>query len=134
MSRVESLRAKLHAKNPLLRGAIGEFFGTFLLVFIGECIVAQFHLLNHRNSWIQINVGWGFAVAFSIFTVAKVSGGHINPAVTAMLWSFGLVPHVQAVVYVVAQLLGGFVGAAATYLFYYELIDQMEVGCYGFNW
>jgi len=127
MSYVERLRARLHARNPLLRGAIGEFFGTFLLVFIGECIVAQFHLLNHRNSWIQINVGWGFAVAFSVLAVAKVSGGHINPAVTAMLWSFGLVPHVQAAVYCLAQVLGGFVGAAATNLFYKELIDQMEV-------
>ncbi|KAI1728575.1 major intrinsic protein domain-containing protein [Ditylenchus destructor] len=126
---LEQLRHKLFIRNKLIRGAVGEFFGTFLLVFIGDCIVTQYHLGTacsglDRNAWININIGWGFAVVFGIFVVSRSSGGHINPAVTLMLYTFGAVDLKTTAVYFVAQTIGAFFGAAATYGFYIDAIDD----------
>jgi len=130
---LERFRSTLFLRNALARTALAEFFGTFLLVFIGECIVAQFHLgisdFRPRRAdfgWTQICVGWGFAVTFSIMAVAKVSGGHLNPAVTLMLYTFGKIDTLRMVAYVVAQTAGAFVGAAGTYAVYYDAIHTYD--------
>jgi len=125
---LENWRHKVFIKNKLARGALGEFFGTFLLVFIGDCVVAQTVLsrtVNNKdlNSWLNINVGWGFAIVFCILIVGRSSGGHINPAVTVMLWSFGAVDAVTTAVYCVAQTVGAFFGAAAVFLYYFNAMS-----------
>jgi len=120
---VERFRSRLYIKNCLARKALAEFFGTFLLVFIGLCVNAQTLLGGGKvNSFIQVNIGWGFAVTFGVLVAAKTSGGHLNPAVTAMMLAFGQICPLTAVVYMVAQTVGAFFGAAATYLFYWESI------------
>lgn len=55
LERTEQVRAKIQIKNPLLRNALSEFFGTFLLLFIGIGIVMQFILSNEKlNTWINV--------------------------------------------------------------------------------
>uniref|UniRef100_A0A914QNJ7 Uncharacterized protein n=1 Tax=Panagrolaimus davidi TaxID=227884 RepID=A0A914QNJ7_9BILA len=69
------------------------------------------------NTWIQINVGWGFAVTFSALTVSKVSGGHLNPAVTIIDYN-----------YYSSQIIGAFLGAAGVYVLYYDLFEAFDGG------
>ncbi|MFH4980409.1 hypothetical protein AB6A40_007118 [Gnathostoma spinigerum] len=115
----EILRHKLSIKNKVIRCFLGELFGTFLLIFIGECIIAQFILSHEKlNTWIQINIGWGLDVTFAAQCVTKVSGGHLNPAVSVMLFSFGEIDLFTLGYYVVAQNIGAFLGGAATYGLY----------------
>jgi glycerol uptake facilitator-like aquaporin len=79
---------------------VAEFIGTF--VFLGVILAT--------GEAIPIAI----ALAAVIFLIAKVSGGHVNPAVSAMLYAKGDLNTTQLATYVVAQVLGG-LGALAWY-------------------
>ncbi|VDM83196.1 unnamed protein product [Strongylus vulgaris] len=115
------LREAIHIRTPWVRNALSEFFGTFLLLFIGIGIVMQFVLSNERlNTWVQINFGWGFAISFTVYCCAKTSGGHYNPAVSLAMVTFGRLSVRDFFIYIIVQTLGAFVGAAGAYGIYYS--------------
>jgi len=99
----------------------GELIGTMLLVLLGDGVVAN-SLLNktkgHQPGWIVITAGWGFAVFVGAFAVARVSGGHLNPAVSIGLAATGAFPWEKVPGYILAQMLGGFLGAVLVWLAY----------------
>jgi glycerol uptake facilitator protein len=100
---------------------IAEFIGTALLVLLGDGVVANVVLPKTKGSgggWIVITFGWGMAVFIAVWCVGGISGAHINPAVTFGLAMAGKFPWPDVGGFVVAQLLGGIVGAALVYLFY----------------
>jgi glycerol uptake facilitator protein len=100
---------------------LGEFFGTMLLIILGDGVVAGVLLRNSKaenSGWIVITLGWGMAVTVAVYCVAKFSGAFINPAVTL---GFAVVGELEwAVVpgYIIAQFLGAFVGAVIVWLAY----------------
>ncbi|VDM98821.1 unnamed protein product, partial [Onchocerca ochengi] len=115
----EIVRNFIHIKSKLIRNALAECVGTFILLFIGTSIIAQLHLSHGTiNSWVQINVGWGFAITISVTSVSHLSGGHLNPAISALFLSMGMLDIVSFVVYIIFQHIGAFLGAAATYAVY----------------
>ncbi len=105
-----------------------EFFGTLVLVLFGDgvCCACSLNKSKAQNAgWVVIALGWGLAVMMGAL-IAGPSGGHLNPAVSiglAMAGSFdwALVPG-----YIVAQMLGGFVGAVLVYLFYIDHFKATE--------
>jgi glycerol uptake facilitator protein len=100
---------------------IGEFVGTMLLIILGDGVVANV-LLNkskgQSSGWIVITAGWAFAVFIGVATVARVSGAHLNPAVSIGLAVAGAMPWAQVPGYIIAQMLGAFVGGVIVYLAY----------------
>jgi glycerol uptake facilitator protein len=100
---------------------LAEFFGTMLLIVLGDGVVAGVVLKGTKSEnagWLVIVVGWGLAVALAVYAVGAISGAHINPAVTiALAWSgnfeWAMVPG-----YCAAQMLGAFVGAVLVWLHY----------------
>ena len=71
---------------PPLRAAVtGEFLGTGLLILLGDGVVAGDVLLNKSSDKMMITTAWGLAVALSVYLCGRLSGGHINPAVTLAL-------------------------------------------------
>lgn len=78
------------------------------------------------NTWIQINVGWGFAVTFSALIVSKTSGGHLNPAVTMLFFTLKLIDFKTMIVYFISQVFGAFLGAAGVYVLYYGRLQHGE--------
>jgi MIP family channel proteins len=105
--------------NPPLRSIVtGEFLGTMLLIVLGDGVVASVVLLNKQADWIVITTGWGLAVTLGVYVSGRLSGGHLNPAVTLALAVRGEVPKGQVPVYWAAQLAGAFVGAAIVYADY----------------
>ncbi|HZY57434.1 MAG TPA: MIP/aquaporin family protein [Rubrobacteraceae bacterium] len=102
---------------------IAEFVGTLILILLGNGVVAGV-LLRHSKAehagWLTITFGWGMAVALAVYTVGAVSGAHINPAVTVGLAAIGVHPWAQVPGYIVAQMLGAFVGAVLVWLAYFE--------------
>ncbi|PIO62281.1 channel protein, MIP family [Teladorsagia circumcincta] len=117
----ERLRKKIHIRNPLLRNALSEFFGTALLLFIGLSIVMQFILSGEKlNTWIQINIGWGLAIAFCVYACSKTSGGHFNPAVSFAMFTLGRLSLRDFLVYCLVQTIGAFFGAIGAFGIYYD--------------
>jgi glycerol uptake facilitator protein len=99
----------------------GELVGTLLLVLLGDGVVANVLLQRskgHGGGWLVIATGWGLAVAIAVYAVNTTSGAHINPAVTIGLAAVGMFPWHQVPGYVLAQMIGAFVGAALVWLAY----------------
>lgn len=98
-----------------------EFIGTLVLVLLGDGVCAATSLKHSKAKgagWIVITLGWGFAVMTGVLIAGPVSGAHLNPAVTLGLAIAGSFPWAMVAGYVVAQMLGGFVGAVLVWLFY----------------
>lgn len=101
--------------------AVGEFLGTALLVLLGNGVVAGALLDKskaHGAGWMAITSGWAFGVFVAVFTVAAVSGAHINPAVTISFAALGIFPWAQVPSYILAQIAGAFAGAIVVWLAY----------------
>ena len=98
-----------------------EAIGTMLLVLLGDGVVANVLLARSKgqnSGWIVITMGWGVAVALAVYTVGRISGAHLNPAVTVGLASIGSFPWPDVPGYIVAQVVGAFVGAALVWVAY----------------
>ncbi len=117
--------------------ALAEFLGTFVLIAFGDGVVAMtvaglpgsgrtqgpttFFL--GASDWLLIAWGWAFAVAFAVYVAGGVSGAHINPAVTLAFAVRRKFAWNKVAPYILAQVLGAFVGAALVYLVYHDAID-----------
>ncbi|HMQ29294.1 MAG TPA: MIP/aquaporin family protein [Chloroflexaceae bacterium] len=107
---------------------LGEIVGTFLLVLLGDAVVAGV-LLNRSKSqnggWIVITVAWAMAVFVGAYSVAAVSGAHLNPAVTiglATAGNFGtdfFTGWGDVPIYIAGQMIGAFLGAVVVWLHYF---------------
>jgi glycerol uptake facilitator protein len=109
---------------------MAELVGTMLLVLLGNGVVANVVLSRTKGQnggWIAITVGWGVAVAMAVYAVGRISGAHINPAVTVGLAAVGSFPWTDVPGYVVAQMAGAFLGAVlvwAVYLPHWRATDD----------
>ena len=104
-----------------MQSLLAEFIGTMLLVLLGDGVVANVVLnrtKGQNGGWIVITVGWGVAVAMAAYAVGRVSGAHLNPAVTVGLAAIGSFSWTEVGGYIAAQMAGGFVGAVLVWLMY----------------
>ena len=94
-----------------------EFFGTFWLV-LGGCgsavLAAAFPGLG--IGFVGVALAFGLTVLTMAFAIGRISGCHLNPAVSIGLWAGGRFPAAQLVPYIVAQVLGGIVAGGVLYL------------------
>jgi glycerol uptake facilitator protein len=108
---------------------LAEFLGTALLVLLGDAVVANVVLKKTKGNntgLIVIAFGWALAVAIPVFIFGPISGGSFNPALTIALAVIGKFPWNQVPGYIVAQMLGGFVGACIVYLQYKDHFDATD--------
>ncbi len=82
--------------NKLIAEAIGTFFLTFAV--LGS--------LQSEMSVLATPVIAGLVLGLFVYSIGSISGCHINPAVTAGLWSIGKINGSQAVRYIIAQCFG----------------------------
>jgi glycerol uptake facilitator protein len=100
---------------------LAEAIGTMILVLLGDGVVANVVLertKGHNAGWIVITTGWGIAVAVAVYAVGRISGAHLNPAVTIALATIGSFPWAQVPGYVAAQMIGAILGAVLVWLAY----------------
>jgi len=106
----------------MLGQLIGEVFGTFILILLGDGVVANVglapRLASPAYNWNTITIGWAFAVIVAVYVSAGVSGAHLNPAVTIALALKRGFPWGKVVPYILAQMVGAFLGALGVYLAY----------------
>ncbi len=102
---------------------LAELIGTAILVFIGTSTSAAVTLKKssaHNSGWVFITLGWGFAVLAGATISFPISGGHLNPAVSLAMFLTGSITFNLFIIYVIAQILGGIIGAYLTYQIYYD--------------
>jgi glycerol uptake facilitator protein len=107
---------------------LGEFVGTFVLVFINNGVVANVLLRktkgNTNENWWLISFAAGIAVTLGIYAAITKSQAHLNPAVSITMSILGHLEVSKLFGYVFAQVLGGIVGALFVYLSYKKHFDE----------
>ena len=108
----------------MLGQLVGEVFGTFILILLGDGVVANVGLAPRlaatAYNWNTITIGWAFAVIIAVYVSAGVSGAHLNPAVTIGLAVKRGFPWGKVIPYIAAQMVGAFLGALGVYLVYMD--------------
>ncbi|MGB7328967.1 MAG: MIP/aquaporin family protein [Rubripirellula sp.] len=100
-----------------------EIIGTAMLVLFGNGVVANVVLTRTKGNgggWLLINAGWGIAVYVGAFCANQFSGAHLNPAVSVAMCVAGEMEIGTMAIYLVAQMIGAFIGAVLVYVFYRE--------------
>lgn len=108
--------------NSLSLQLLGEFIGTFVLVLLGDGVVAGVSLRKSKaegSGWIAITLGWGLAVTLGVYASSFLSPAHLNPAVSVGMAIAGKFPWSSVIPYSIAQILGGLVGGIVVWIHYY---------------
>ena len=120
-------------KFSLLAELIAEFLGTFVLIMLGTGVVAMVVLFPTttpgeviHGGFTNITLGWGLGVTMGIYVAGKISGAHLNPAVTLALAIFRGFPWKKVLPYSIAQVAGAFVAAALVYRNYLPAFHQVD--------
>ena len=115
--------------RALIREALAEFFGTFILIVFGVGVVAQVVLSKQTaGGYLSINIAWGLAVTMGCYVSAGVTGAHLNPAVTLALAVHRRFPWNKVLLYAIAQLAGAFVASAVVYVTYHDALTAFDGG------
>jgi glycerol uptake facilitator protein len=100
---------------------LAELLGTFLLTFVGGGVAADVALL-HRNAnvgpvptsdLLLVALAHGLILFVIVMVVGRISGAHVNPAITISLAAIGQFKWSDVPGYVIAQFVGAIVGALA---------------------
>ncbi len=94
------------------RKLLAECLGTFVLVMggVGTAVIA-----GHKVGNLGVALAFGFTLLFLVYAIGPISGCHVNPAVTVGHLLHGRLSPIEAVYYIVAQLIGGFISGAVLY-------------------
>src|SRR5258707_269031 len=114
------------AKTFIPAWVVGEFFGTFILVFFGCGSVAAAVLTGAQVGIFQVAIVWGLGIATAIYLTGALSGAHLNPAVTCALATCGRFPARRVPGYVVAQFAGAFTAAAVLHAVFVGALHAYE--------
>lgn len=104
-----------------------EFFGTMVLILFGVGVVAQV-VAGELGDHDSIAWAWGLGVTLGIYTAGRISGAHLNPAVTVALAAFQGFPWHKVAPYACAQVAGAFVGALLVRWNYSEVLAKFDPG------
>ncbi|MDR2008647.1 MAG: aquaporin family protein [Alphaproteobacteria bacterium] len=103
-----------------LRIFMAEVIGTAVLLAFGAGVVAMVVLFDGtKGDYTNIVFGWGLAVAFGVIVSVRISGAHLNPAVTLGLAASGRMAWKDVPNYIAAQMIGAFLGAAIVFITFY---------------
>src|SRR6201994_3511169 len=108
---------------------LAEAVAVFIIIAFGDSVAAMYSLYNpspYVNSYWGVCIAWGLAVTMAIYVTGSISGTHANPAVTLALALYRKFSWRKVVPYVVAQVIGGFLGAGLVYILYVPVIDHFN--------
>jgi len=126
----------------LVRKFLAELLGTFLLVFFAVGTATLMFGFKFDGGSVAAGVvttafAFGLTLLGLAYVLGPISGGHVNPAVTMGALLAGRIPPLDAVVYWVAQFIGGILGALvlwamfSTSPLYHKSIQGLGADGYG---
>ncbi|RAY17125.1 aquaporin [Actinomadura craniellae] len=104
-----------------------EFAGTMILILFGVGVVAQV-VAGGLGDHDSIAWAWGLGVTLGVYTAARISGAHLNPAVTVALAAFKGFPWRKVLPYALAQTAGAFAAALIVRWNYTEVLAKADPG------
>ena len=105
---------------------IGEFIGTFILVFFGCGSIAVAILFDGFGSLFEVALIWGFGVAIAIYAVRNICPAHLNPAVSLAMCLSKKLTLKRLPFYIFSQTFGAFAAAAVLYFIFNDAITVYE--------
>jgi glycerol uptake facilitator protein len=121
------------ARDSLRGELLAEFLGTFVLIVLGDGVVAMVMLFGSgipgevvKGGYTNITLGWGLAVFLGICVAGRVSGAHLNPAVSLTLAVFRDFPWRKVLPYSIAQVAGAFAAAALVFVNYLPAFRKVD--------
>ncbi|MET7700895.1 MULTISPECIES: MIP/aquaporin family protein [unclassified Streptomyces] len=119
--------AERTSRSELIGELSSEFLGTLILILFGCGVVAQVvgaGIGDHDSiAW-----AWGLGVTLGVYVAARISGAHLNPAVTVALACFKGFPWKKVLPYSLAQTAGAFVAALLVRWNYSEVLAKADPG------
>jgi len=108
--------------SSLARRCCAEMLGTGMLVFFGAGAAAITLMIARSTSqgigalggladWFAIGMAFAIVIATAIYALGRVSGAHLNPAVSIALWATKRFPSKDTGAYIIAQLIGAAIGS-----------------------
>lgn len=122
-------------QKSLLAEAVAEFAGTLVLILFGNGVVAMVVLFGTgapgeivHGGFTNITFAWALGVTMGCYVAGRVSGAHLNPAVTVALAVFRGFPWRKVAPYVAAQTAGAFAAAALVFWNYRQAFLKADPG------
>ena len=119
----------------MMRELVAEFAGTLILILFGTGVVAMVVLFGSgipgevvNGGFTNITLGWGLGVTMGCYVAGRISGAHLNPAVTVAFAAFRGFPWRKVLPYTAAQTLGAFCAAALVYWNYLPAFQKADPG------
>jgi glycerol uptake facilitator protein len=103
-------------RTGMINRLTAELVGTLLLVFF--VVTSLVAAVAAGIGTVGAALAQAFALALIVWLFGAISGAHVNPAVTIAMAARGRLPWLDAVLYLVAQLVGGFLGALVAWATY----------------
>ena len=106
-----------------------EVIGTALMIILGDGVVAGVMLNKTKaqnSGWMVITTGWAMGVLVAVYAVGRISGAHLNPAITLGLAVVGKFAWSDVPRYIGAQFIGAFLGAVIVWLAYLAHWSETE--------
>ncbi|XP_059845592.1 aquaporin-3-like isoform X3 [Hypanus sabinus] len=111
----------LKVRSILVKQCLAECLGTLIHTMLSCGAIAQFTLsCGTHTEFLSVTFAIGFAVALGILVTSKVSGAHLNPAVTFALCLLACEPWLKFPFFFLAQTVGAFLGSGIMFGLYYE--------------
>src|ERR1700693_3208582 len=127
------IKSTLHMKQSLVAELLAEFLGTMVLILFGNGVVAMVVLFGHglpgeivNGGFTNITLAWGLAVTMGVYVAGKISGAHLNPAVTVALAVFRGFSWRTGLPYSIAPNAGAFLASAVVYWNYLPAFRQAD--------
>jgi glycerol uptake facilitator protein len=122
-------------KQNLVGELMAEFLGTMVLILFGNGVVAMVMLFGQgvpgevvKGGYTNITLAWGLGVTMGIYIAGKISGAHLNPAVTVALAAYRGFPWSKVIPYCIVQVAGAFVAAALVFWNYRPAFLAVDPG------
>jgi len=122
-------------KSTLGGELMAEFLGTLVLILFGNGVVAMVMLFGQgvpgeivKGGYTNITLAWGLAVTMGVYIAGKISGAHLNPAVTITLAAYRGFPWSKVLPYCLVQTAGAFLAAALVFWNYHPAFLHADPG------
>ncbi len=121
----------------MIKKFISEFVGTLLLVFFGcgTAVAANKYVASVFGEGLSFNMlliafAFGLILMALVYTIGRVSGSHVNPAVSIACLIDGRISVLECVYYIIAQVVGGIAG---TMLLSFIFASNASLGANGYG-